>query len=112
MLTKEQYKELKKYTDSELPIPDDGLLEIGRYLLECGYIESSRIEAQRSVGIVQFYDAAYQITGSGRTALAEYEQKRHRVAFEVFLVLLSVCLTLFVERVGPLFSEWLAALFR
>lgn len=41
MLTREQYKELKRYEDSEIPIGDEGLSEIEEYLLKCGYIEAS-----------------------------------------------------------------------
>lgn len=33
MLTREQYKELKRYEDSEIPIGDEGLSEIEEYLL-------------------------------------------------------------------------------
>lgn len=103
MLTREQYKELKRYEDSEIPIGDEGLSEIEEYLLKCGYIEASRMDVQSCPGIVQFYDSAYQITELGRQALSEYRHERYGKAFQVFLVLLGAAVALLADILLSLF---------
>ena len=103
MLTREQYKELKRYEDSEIPIEDEGLSEIEEYLLKCGYIEASRMDVQSCPGIVQFYDSAYQITELGRKALSEYRHERYGKAFQVFLVLLGAAVALLADILLSLF---------
>lgn len=105
MLTREQYKELKRYEDSEIPIGDEGLSEIEEYLLKCGYIEASRMDVQSCPGIVQFYDSAYQITELGRQALSEYRHERYGKAFQVFLVLLGVAVSLLADILLSLFCQ-------
>ena len=101
--TREQYKELKRYEDSEIPIGDEGLSEIEEYLLKCGYIEASRMDVQSCPGIVQFYDSAYQITELGRQALSEYRHERYGKAFQVFLVLLGAAVALLADILLHLF---------
>ena len=103
MLTREQYKELKRYEDSEIPIGDKVLSEIEEYLLRCGYIEASRMDVQSCPGIVQFYDSAYQITELGRQALSEYRHERYGKAFQVFLVLLGAAVALLADILLSLF---------
>lgn len=105
MLTREQYKELKRYEDSEIPIGDEGLSEIEEYLLKCGYIEASRMDVQSCPGIVQFYDSAYQITELGRQALSEYRHERYGKAFQVFLVLLGAAVALLADILLSLFAN-------
>lgn len=102
MLTKEQYKALKKYRKSEIPLSENGLPEIDQYLLENKYIEASKVESCNYHGIIQFFDSAYRITELGKTALAEYEQKRRERLFQIFLVILGAVIALVAERIAPL----------
>ena len=102
MLTKEQYKALKKYRKSEIPLGENGLSEVEEYLLEQNYIDAAKVESCNYHGIIQFFDSAYRITELGKTALAEYEQKRRERLFQIFLVILGAVAALTAERIAAL----------
>lgn len=102
MLTKEQYKALKKYRKSEIPLSENGLSEIDQYLLEKKYIEASKVDSCNYHGIIQFFDSAYRITELGKTALAEYEKQRNERLFQILLVILGAVIALVAEWIAPL----------
>ena len=103
MLTKEQYKVLKKYRSGSIPVGEDGLSEIESYLLEQKYIESAKMDISKYAGFVQVFSSEFKITELGRTALAEYEQKKKEKLFQLWLVLLGAILALAAEWILSLF---------
>lgn len=104
MLTKDQYKALRRYRDTDVPVGENGLSEIDQYLLSQKYIESAQMDISTYAGIIQVFSSAYRITEHGRAALTEYEQQWKEKVFQLGLVALGAVLTLLVEGVILLFS--------
>lgn len=105
MLTKEQYKALRRYRDvPSIPVGENGLSDVDQYLAKQGYIEPDELSAHSDTWATVFFYTAYRITELGRTILTEYEQRRRERLFQLFLVFLGSALTLLVEGLILLFS--------
>lgn len=103
MLTKEQYKALRRYRDvPSIPVGDNGLSDVDQYLAKQGYIEPTDLAVESIPGIIQVFSNAYCITQLGRVALSEYDQKKRERWFQVFLCLLSAL----AGSVCALLVEW------
>jgi hypothetical protein len=104
MLTKEQYKALRRYLESDIPVGEEGLSDVDQYLSDQKYIEPSSMGSYSAPELFCVFYNAYRITELGRSALAEYEQRWKERLFQIGLVILGSVLTLLVEWIYMLIS--------